>query len=442
MLGIASMPIDYAYPPQLSLYVRQEWERAAGGDLPMSQADLERILTVAYQASLLRDEDRPVRVRLVVAGPEAFPADDGPPQGLQPLAFETPVPYSPEELRRLAVAAKYHRALVAVRRDAQSGGFVVWGILQSGPGWIQVAQGGRGPAPSPPSSALVVRVLGPGRLAVGRGPSTLAELRAGIVGGPGLDVFTSKWLPASFTAARAELAAIHAGARARGEAAGERWAALANDAIRMISQAMVRRFLAAMVAAHHGGTVLFLPTENPESIVGAGGPLRLRYAFRDTEARRRYRRLIRTLMIDVALAGGRAGAEVVDASMYASLEDKELSAVQDAIFEMSQLIAALTEVDGAVVMTKRFELLGFGAEITGDLPSVQHVARALDLEADDTVLEPLVADGTRHRSTYRLCSRVPEAVGIVVSQDGGVRFVATHKGHVTFWDHVAEAIDV
>jgi hypothetical protein len=205
---------------------------------------------------------------------------------------------------------------------------------------------------------------------------------------------------------------------------------------------MVRRFLSAMVAAHHGGTVIFLPTEDAESIVGGAGPLRLRYAFRDSEARRRYRLLIHSLMADVARAGGRLGAEAVDAGMYVSLVDEELSAVQDAIFEMSQLIAALTEVDGAVVMTKRFDLLGFGAEITGDLPSVQHVARALDLEADDTVLEPLVADGTRHRSTYRLCTRIPEAVGIVVSQDGGVRFVATHKGQVTFWDHVAEAIDV
>jgi hypothetical protein len=436
------MPVDYAYPPQLALYVRHEWERATDGELPMSQAQLERILTVAYQASLLRDEDRPVRVRLVVAGPEQFPEGDGPPQALQPLAFDSPVPLSPEELRRLAVAAKYHRALVGVRRDGETSNFVAWGILQSGPGWIQLAQGGRGPAPSPPASALLVRIVGPGRRAVGRGSSTLAELRAGFVGGPGLDIFTSQWLPASFATSRAELTALHLEARARSKAAGERWADLGADVTRTILQAMVRRFLAAMVAAHHGGTVIMLPAEQADSLVRGAGPLRVRYAFRDTEARRRYRGLIQSLMADVAQAGGRAGVERVDASMYASLRDTDLSAVQDAIFEMSQLIAALTEVDGAVVMTKRFEILGFGAEITGDLPDVRHVARALDLEADDTVPEPLVADGTRHRSTYRLCSRVPEAVAIVVSQDGGVRFVATHRGRVTFWDHVAEAIDV
>ena len=69
------------------------------------------------------------------------------------------------------------------------------------------------------------------------------------------------------------------------------------------------------------------------------------------------------------------------------------------------------------------------------------MARALDLEAEDRVPEPLTADGTRHRSAYRLCSRVPDALALVVSQDGGVRFVATHQGEVTFWEHAVEMLD-
>jgi hypothetical protein len=435
------MGIDYAYPPQLALYLRHEWEVATGAALPMDPAHLERILTVVYQASLLRDEDRPVRIRLVVAEPDAFSPEAGPPLDLQPLVFDTPVALTPEELRRLAVAAKYHRALVGVRADDQ-GHLVVWGILQSGPGWIQVAQGGRGPAPAPPPSALVVRVLGAGRIAVGRGMTPLAELRGGVVGGPGIDVFASKWLPVMFTSARTELRALHAETRAKAEATGERWADLGGDVVTLVSQAMVRRFLAAMVAAHHGGTVIILPAEHTEDVVRGEGPLRMRYAFRDTVARRRYRHLIQSLMADIARAGGRAGLKEVDVTAYTTFRETELTTWRDAILEMSQLIAALTEIDGAVVMTKRFELLGFGAEIAGHLPDVQHVERALDLEANDTVREPLSADGTRHRSAYRLCSRVPEAVAMVVSQDGGVRFVAMHRGEVTVWEHAAEAIDV
>jgi hypothetical protein len=57
--------------------------------------------------------------------------------------------------------------------------------------------------------------------------------------------------------------------------------------------------------------------------------------------------------------------------------------LDEAIFELSHLIAGLADVDGAVVMTKRFELLGFAAEIRGsDLPDVITVQRATDLEAD------------------------------------------------------------
>jgi hypothetical protein len=271
--------------------------------------------------------------------------------------------------------------------------------------------------------------------------STLAELRGGIVGGPGLDLFRSKWVPARFSTSRSELALLHAEARARAEASGERWADLGPDVIRLVSQAMVRRFLAAMVSAHHGGAVIMLPHETAQEAVGATGPLRLKYAFRDGEPRRRYRRLILGLMSAIARAGGSAGVASVDGDIYASLRDHKLSSLQDAIFEMSQLIAALSEVDGAVVITKRFEILGFGAEIIGDLPDVRHVARALDLEGEDRVSEPLVADGTRHRSAYRLCSRVPSALALVVSQDGGVRFVADHRGQVTFWDHAIEVLD-
>jgi hypothetical protein len=435
------MPVDYAYPPQLAQYLRHAWEADAGAPPLLDQAHLERVLTVAYQASLLRDEDRTVRVRLVAAQPGEFDTHQGPPDGLQPLVFDAPLPYTPEEVRRLAVAAKYHRALIGVCPLTADGQCGIWGMLQSGPGWLRMAQGGRGPAPAPPPSALVVRVLAPGRIAVGRGLNTLAELRGGVVGGPGLDLFQSRWVPAGFATARDELARAHAAARAQAEASGERWADLGPDVIRLVSQAMVRRFLSAMVAAHHGGAVVVLPTESAEDVVRGTGPLRLKYAFRDEEPRRRYRRLILGLMRAIARAGGSAGVGTVDGDTYASLRDPELASLRDAIFEMSQLIAALSGVDGAVVLTKRFELLGFGGEIMGDLPDVQQVSRALDLEGEDRIAERLIADGTRHRSAYRLCSRVPGALVLVVSQDGGVRFVTDRLGEVTFWDHAIEVLD-
>jgi DNA integrity scanning protein DisA with diadenylate cyclase activity len=69
------------------------------------------------------------------------------------------------------------------------------------------------------------------------------------------------------------------------------------------------------------------------------------------------------------------------------------------------------------------------------LPQVTHVRRGLDLEADHFATEVVDLVGTRHRSAYRFCAAVPSAVALVVSQDGGVRFVAHHRDHVTYWDH-------
>jgi DNA integrity scanning protein DisA with diadenylate cyclase activity len=79
--------------------------------------------------------------------------------------------------------------------------------------------------------------------------------------------------------------------------------------------------------------------------------------------------------------------------------------------------------------------LGFGAELGGSLPPIAHVRRALDLEADAFVPEVVDVVGTRHRSAYRYCAAAAGAVAVVVSQDGGVRFVNRHRDAVTYWDH-------
>jgi DNA integrity scanning protein DisA with diadenylate cyclase activity len=91
-------------------------------------------------------------------------------------------------------------------------------------------------------------------------------------------------------------------------------------------------------------------------------------------------------------------------------------------------------VDGAVVMTQRFELLGFGGEISGELPAVTSVHKALDLEGKRTADEGTGGVGTRHRSAYRLAGALSDALVVVISQDGDARFVRRKDGAVTCWD--------
>jgi glucose-6-phosphate 1-dehydrogenase len=106
----------------------------------------------------------------------------------------------------------------------------------------------------------------------------------------------------------------------------------------------------------------------------------------------------------------------------------------------NHLIAGLFAVDGAVVLTKRFELLGFGREISGALDQVSVVARAVDAEGEQTKPEFIDGVGTRHRSVYRLCHAVHDIIAVVLSQDGKVRFVKWKDGMVTYWDQVATSL--
>ena len=84
--------------------------------------------------------------------------------------------------------------------------------------------------------------------------------------------------------------------------------------------------------------------------------------------------------------------------------------------------------------------MGFGAEISGGLERVKTVARALDVEGIETEQVNAENFGTRHRSVFRLCSAVHEAMGIVISQDRLVRLVKWRDGTVTYWNHIATSI--
>jgi hypothetical protein len=203
--------------------------------------------------------------------------------------------------------------------------------------------------------------------------------------------------------------------------------------IRVISQHAIKRLIAALRGAHHGASILFVPTEMARPEGQLDRFIDLKYRFAEGEPRHRFRTLVTRIMNRVAELHSGA-AQPVGWTEYALSADEGLAGFDEAIFEMAYLVAGCAEVDGAVVLTQAFELLGFGGEISGELPGVVSVRRAIDLEGELAEDEFTESVGTRHRSAYRLCLAMPRAVAIVVSQDGGVRFVKNRGGEVTYWD--------
>ena len=439
----------HSYPSELADFLLEKWRTGSGLvqeycegtehlDALPERSVLTRILSVCYQASLLREEERPVRFRLILRPPDEFPAPGGPPHGLHRLVFDEPRPLTQDELRRLAPAVDFYRGLLGCHVGADGNPYL-WGIVTSGPRWVQALHGGRQSFQRLPPD-LVVRVTSPGRIAVCKGLLTIATLIGGRIVEPSLDIFDSRWLPSFFTDVRDELMELHRAAR---EQASTRWAVIDPGLVHAIALHAVRRIVGIVRNTHHGGTLLILPPQGADSLAGLDGHVFVKYPFASEEPRRRFRTILLALLNAVAAAQGpRDGepARTVGWEQYASSSDGGMAQLDEALLELAHLIAGFAGADGAVVLDKRMELLGFGAEIGSDLPAVRSVARALDAEGTKKVVESVESVGQRHRSAYRLCNFAHEAVAIVVSQDGTVRFVKWFDGEVTYWDNVATSV--
>jgi hypothetical protein len=263
----------------------------------------------------------------------------------------------------------------------------------------------------------------PGNIEAYKGYELVGKLQEGRLSGLRLDPFESEWLPGQFSRLLEEFVERHEAARncAR-ELSGERWAPLEPTLPRRITERMMKRVISVLRDARHGGTVIFIPLEN------AGEPSReypyidLRYRFADDQARLSFPNLIIDILNRLAQLYGRADHEqeprVVGWEEFEATTDDEIATLDEALFETAHLIAGLAAADGAVVMSKHNELLGFGGMISGRLPAVNSVARALDLEGEKIVEERTGNVGARHRSAYRLAGALPGSVAVVISQDG------------------------
>jgi hypothetical protein len=432
----------YSYPGDLARFVRDRWEEVpgpTGGADPLPDAEaLEGFFAACYQASMLREEERPVAFRAILAEPALFDPGGRPPEGLQRLEFPRPLPFDPRELRRLSAAADERRTLIGVWPDGE-GALRVWGLINSGTRWLRDVRGGRrAGAPLPPSP--VARVDAPGSVEAHKGNELVGKLQGGRLSGSRLDPFESEWLPGQFSGLLNEFVERHEAARSRArELSGERWAPLEPALPLRVTERMMRRVVSVLRDARHGGTVIFVPPENDAE--GSGGALSyidLRYPFADNPARSAFPGLIVDILNRLAKIYGAADHEqepgAVGWEEFEATIDDGIATLDEALFETAHLIAGLAAADGAVVMSKDNALLGFGGMVSGRLPDVERVCRALDLEGERVVEEETGDVGARHRSAYRLAGALPGSVAIVVSQDGGVRFVCQRDGRVTYWE--------
>lgn len=274
---------------------------------------------------------------------------------------------------------------------------------------------------------LVIHIMGAGHLIFSSGLTRVVETIGGQILMEGFDPFLSKWLPNYFEPARATLMR-----RIGGSSKKNGTVKLCDSFARDVAQNIIRRVLRLVRGRGHGGMLIYLNDENDTRL---DKWLRIRMRFKHVDATNRFRQLILELMGRALEVGASNGLAEVRWKDFLHMHDASLSKQHDSLVEFSHFLADLMGVDGCLVLNRELRLIGFGGEILGD-SHVSCIERAIDLEGEESVTEPADASGTRHRSAYRLVSSVQDSVVVVVSQDGGVRFVAHQGGRLVYWPYL------
>lgn len=283
-----------------------------------------------------------------------------PEQAGQPLRFERPLPLAPDALTRIAPAVARPGIHLGVWRDGEA--LSVWGATRT-----------------IPTLCFVLQVLEPGLLVVkyGRGEESGKFGNVAVLQGDQIKVVDEHGTdPADCPTLLTSLLGLGS-------------VEDADEPVNVLIQ------LAVSMRAHgRGGTLLVVPHGGEswrESVVRP-----VSYSVVPP-----FSNLTRLVRQDPA--------------------DRSRTSWQEALRPTVDAVAGLTAVDGATVISDRYELLAFGAKIRRRDGAGQ-VERVILTEpivgSVASVVHPVQIGGTRHLSAAQFVHDQPDAVALVASQDG------------------------
>jgi hypothetical protein len=398
------------------------------------QKILNRLLDVCYHASFLVEESRPVTFRAVflehTTPIKPLEADHSHPTEL--YLFDAPLPFTAEELRQVAPAADLTNVLIAIQcTDKGSGALGIVGLVDIGSSLWAMSRHERPMGHGLPD-ALIIAVTKPGQLTISRGSRPVIRLLDGGLAVPAGNVFLRGPIGDFFSEAASwfiEKACARASHTYHAEAQ--------NDDLTLAYTTFLELLLFSATDLGHGGTILFVSDALSPEDPRLRNRVNIKYPMlssRPTEV------LLHKMAMRLQWQEHYSALDekkTISHSAFQSLDaldDAQQDAV-DAVRDLAKFLAGLTAVDGAVLLTDRLRLLGFGAEVLTGSKKIESVHAATSEIADTLTEVPLSAFGTRHRSAFRFCSSLEPSVAFIMSQDGGVKAVRQVGCHLVMWPY-------
>jgi len=420
--------MDFAFPDDLASEVLARWDSFASRQAPPLPApdDLRRILSTAFFASLEREEGRPLHFVLCCA-PDVDIVRDGFGESVPVVPLDVPRLLTVGSIRSLAPAVSPVNAAMLVRFPREGGRTSqceIAGILHVGEN-VARARSGRAFYYRPAPYSLTVEVVDAGELHVYQGGARLISLQAGrlhnLIAYSALEFLPiSRLLSSGDHVLRPRIVAP--GHEPLRETSDFEWTALLNTILCIVNG----------VRAHgHGGTVLLVAPGRADAL-----PVRTKFAIGGGQESLLGVRFVEFLNTRHVLAEARwrqekAGTVLTGEHSLLHLQNAAFAAEEDLV-GAAEVVAGLTAVDGALVLTADLRPVGFGAEIVLDAAEPMTAYEAMGLSQPSEAWPTVDSEsfGMRHRSALRCVGVSEDVAAFVVSQDGQVSLFWKQDGRV------------
>jgi hypothetical protein len=379
---------------------------------------LASIIECAYLASLESEEGRPLKFALIL-----WPSNEGTPPGFGIARFRERRPLNVDEIRRLAPATGLATTFIAVEPTEEEP--IIWGTVDAGCAWMPSARAER-TSGILMYGHLAITVSAPGTMKLSFSDSLLFSAERGQGGNDSCNVL--KFGPVH-EYLQPVMQSLHREAFPdKSDHPADKW----NDAEYL-------RFLArVLIYAEefgHGGTIIVLRDDDYRRV---DEYLDVKYAL--SESLQLWEDLVRYLRLKLdetecfKLIDGKPE---IDGQTFKRwrMASRDGKRAEERLIDRSRFLARLTQVDGALVLTQRLRVLGFGAVIKNLSAAPQSFKKCQDELCRRYVVSKTEAYGTRHKSAMALCRQL-DCLVFVLSHDGGVKALRRDGDEVLLWPSV------
>lgn len=430
---------NFTYPPNLYNEVKARWKKSIYEEekvpnLPDKET-FNRIVDVVYHASFLTEEKRRIWFRVTYASKDFImkaakkrtPSETS--ERYKISSFDRPRVFNVSEIVKLAPAADPTQVLIGIFENDEKE-MEIWGLIEAGTSWRKFVRHEASSAFPPPHS-FTVSSKNPGQIIISRMGFIQLILEQGRIVESSSGVFHNGPV-AEFLKRGAKKLCKELCNRVKRKC----WDSSdpENEMPKGFYIEFVENILERIREKLHGGTIVMVPDEIDVDDTRLQDRIVVKYpcSYGALEliinaliAKKNYKDMDDKLWHKekISLRQYRRSKRYIQSSENA----------REMLESAASFISSLAAVDGAVVLTDRLRLLGFGAEITAISPRLNQVKVITDFEKNVGENKSIELFGTRHRSAFRFCSSFEDSVAFIISQDGEIKVTKRVGPDVVLW---------